>query len=212
MKNKSNMFLIFILLAMVISSMVLYPILPDVMPSHYNINGEIDSVMGKQMYVVVSNLTMIILFVMMKYLPKIDPKKDNYKQFEKYYDFIVLGIMIFFLVVHMIIMISALGFNINVSRVICFMLGLLFVCLGYCCKETKLNYFVGVKTPWTLSDEDVWNKTNKLFGVLISISGILIIFANLIFSLRMVFVIMMIAISVVTIIPLIGSYVFYKNK
>lgn len=212
MKNKLNVFLIVIVLISIVSTVLFYPHLPEMIPGHYNLHGEIDRYISKEIYSILSNLIIMGLGYMMMYIPTIDNEDNSCEKFNDCYGFIVLIIMIFFLVIHIFIMLSSLVFIIDVNRVVCFLLGLLFMGIGYCMNGVKPNYFIGVKTPWTLSNERVWDEANRLFGKVSVMCGWFMLLSSLAFRLKVVYVVILISIIIISVVPLVGSYIFYKNE
>lgn len=91
-------------------------------------------------------------------------------------------------------------------------IGVLFIVIGNYFKTIKPNYFIGIRTPWTLENETVWKKTHKLGGKMWFIGGILIVILSLILNKSLSFTIFMIITGVITIIPIAYSYLIYRNE
>ena len=107
-------------------------------------------------------------------LPKIDPKKDRYTQFMKPYKILQNLIIAFLVIIYFVTGFYALGYEMNVSILIPVMIGGLFVIIGNYMSKLKSNWFVGIRTPWTLSSENVWNKTHRLGARVFIVGGIIL--------------------------------------
>ncbi len=150
------------------------PLFPDKVATHWNFNGQPDGYMNKfwgSFLVPIMNLFFFILFLV---LPRIDPHKENYEKFKKYYDLFSLVLIAFFAYIYVL----SLGWNLNgkleINRSLILSFAALFFSVGVLTEKTKKNWFVGIKTPWTLQSDAVWEKTNRLAGRLLKISAIII--------------------------------------
>jgi uncharacterized membrane protein len=107
-------------------------------------------------------------------LPLLDPKKERYEQFKKPYHVFKNFLILFMVIIYFITSFAGLGYNLPVGVIIPVMIGILFVVIGNYMAKIKMNWFVGIKTPWTLSSEEVWNKTHRFGGKMFVLGGILI--------------------------------------
>jgi uncharacterized membrane protein len=166
--------LILILIAFGLS-FIFYPVLPEQMPVHWGINGIADRYEYKAFGAFLLPLIMFILFIIMRFLPKVDPKKDNYVRFGRTYDLILNGILLFLFVFHLMALSLTLGWIQNTNYFIHVFLGVLFIFLGNYMPKVKQNYFIGFRTPWAIANEEVWKKTHRLGGKVFVITGFLFI-------------------------------------
>lgn len=150
-----------------------YPILPDMIPSHWNMAGEVDGVLPKVWGLLIIPLLMILLTALFFILPRIDPLKANYEKFRPYYDGFILVFLVFFLAIQLQIILWGLGYRISPNLLIPVLTGGLFIYLGFLVEHAEQNWFVGIRTPWTLSSQRVWKKTHMLGGTLFKIAGII---------------------------------------
>lgn len=169
---KRNWFGLIILLVTVIGTWVAYPYMPDRIPTHWNYEGVPHRFGPKSYAVFMLPITMVILYVFMMFLPKIDPKKNNFQKFN--YVRVTNGILFFFFLFQVMQMTSSLGI-VNPKYTIPVLVGLLFIFIGNLSPKFKPNYFIGIRTPWTLANEDVWKKTHRLGGKVFVIAGILLL-------------------------------------
>lgn len=210
--KKNNIYNITLIIIAFLVSIALYNKLPNLMPMHWNIAGEIDSYGPKILVTFLSPILMIAIWIGMLYFPKIDPKKENYTKFDSSYTIIANAFVTFFFVIHIVTVSVSLGYNIAIDKVIPFMVGILFVVIGNYLPKSKSNFFYGIKTPWTLTNEEVWKKTHRLGGKLFVISGLIIMVSSLLFKGSIQFIILLILIFIVAIIPIVASYFYSKNS
>lgn len=113
--------------------------------------------------------------VMFFLIPRIDPMKENIEKFRKYYDGFSILFILFLVAVHLYILLWNIGIVISSSVVLSVGIGLLFYYAGTLTEHAERNWFIGIRTPWTLSSDRVWKKTNKFGGKLFKIAGIIAI-------------------------------------
>ncbi|MGD6962372.1 SdpI family protein [Fictibacillus phosphorivorans] len=190
-----------------------YPYLPDQMPMHWNIHGEVDGYWDKQYAAFFPPLLMIVLMALFIFMPRIDPKKENYKKFSSSYTIFITIMNVFFLLLQSMTISYGLGVNIDISLVVNLGIGLLFIVLGNYLPRIKHNYFIGVRTPWTLANEKTWRKTHQLSGKLFVVAGILLVAISFLPGIYK-FTGMLVVVLSTVLIATIASYVFfnrYKN-
>lgn len=169
---------IVIVVVMLISAIVTYPMLPEQLPIHWNVYGEVDNYLAKNpLSAMLFPFLGLFIWALFKVLPSIDPKKEKYRQFRREYAILQRAILAFFLFLHSVVSANTLGHTVPVDLVIPFGVGLLFMILGNYMGKIRKNYFVGIKYPWTLENETVWNKTHRFGGKLFVITGIAMICA-----------------------------------
>ncbi len=144
-----------------------YPFMPEKVAPHWNLEGEATYYMPK-----------LWGLFLIPFIPKIDPLKENYKSFRSYYDAFVLLLLTFLLWANIQIILYNLGLKINPNFIIFIPIGLLFFYIGMILEKVKRNWFFGIRTPWTLSSDNVWNKTHKLGAKLFKVLGILSIIST----------------------------------
>jgi len=150
-----------------------------------------------------------IMYGLFIFMPAIDPKKENYKLFESTYIYFRYLFHIFFLGIHGLIIAAALGYNVDTGRLVTLAVSLLLMLMGNVMGRLKHNYFVGIKTPWTLADEEVWRKTHRLGAILWTAGGLMgVIMSLLRQSMGWVFIAV---IAVMTFIPIVYSYLIFSK-
>jgi len=145
-----------------------------------------------------------------KYLPKIDPKKTA--QFSStIFQKIAIALVILFSGIQCIIILASSGNNIDFGKLFIPLIGLFFTYLGYVLPIVKQNYFVGIRTPWTLEDEDTWRATHQLGGKIWLIGGMVILLGSLLLPAKLAFLIFIAAIVIMVMMPIIYSYTYFKK-
>jgi uncharacterized membrane protein len=172
-KWKKEMPMLIILSALFIASAFLYPRLPDKIPMHWNIRGQVDSYAAKSMVtVLLFPFITLCLYAITLFLPFIDPRKNRYIQFEKAYYISRFALIAFFAVVWTALMSASIGLNVSIGKIIPGCVAVLLMVLGNYMGKVRRNWFFGIRLPWTLSSEENWNKTHRLGGKLFVISGV----------------------------------------
>jgi len=172
---------LFILIAVIISFIIgiyLYPQMPEQMASHWNAQGNVDDYMSK--FWVLMPLVFVGLALLFIAIPRIDPLKKNIEEFRKYYDGFIIIFFIFMLLVYVQTILWNLGTEISPNLAFPILIGLLFFYIGILLENAKRNWFIGIRTPWTLSSEKVWNKTHKLGSKMFKIAGVLFVASYLV--------------------------------
>jgi uncharacterized membrane protein len=176
-------------------SIALYPGLPDLIPTHWNAAGEVNGYMQKFWGVFLVPVLMLGFTALLVFIPRIDPKRANYAKFQDYYDGFILVFTIFFLAVQLMILLWAMGIKISPTLLFPVLVGALFYYIGILLDHTEPNWFVGIRTPWTLSSDTVWKKTHKRGALAFKVAGVISVLGILI-SDYAVYLILVLAIGV----------------
>lgn len=156
-----------------ILAIAVYPRLPEQVPIHWNIAGEVDGYGSRTIGAFGLPLLNLGLLLMMKYLPAIDPRKHNYEKFKGFYGIFVWIMILFMTGLYLLTIAWALGYRPSISLFTKLGLGILFMVLGNYMGKVRPNWFYGIKTPWTLENEEVWIKTHRLGGPLMFVAGLI---------------------------------------
>ena len=185
--------------------------LPSKVPMHWNIKGEIDRYGDKSELIIIPFLLPLLVYLIFLVVPKIDPKNKLNKMGGKLQaiKFLLTTLMS---ILALFIIYTAKNQSFTNPNNIVIIIGVLFIVIGNYFKTIKPNYFIGIRTPWTLENETVWKKTHKLGGKMWFIGGILIVILSLILNKSLSFTIFMIITGVITIIPIAYSYLIYRNE
>ncbi len=211
MKTKNIQILIIGLI--LVSSFIgayLYPYMPDMMASHWDADGRADGYMPKLWGLLLMPLISAILFLVFVIIPKIDPLKKNIEEFRGYFDVFILLIFVFLFYIYMLTLAWNLGYRFNIMQLLAPALGLIIYYGGVMTGHAKQNWFIGVRTPWTLSSEVVWDKTNRLAGMLFKWAGVLAAMGA-VFP-EYAFFLILVPVILAAIYPIIYSYQEYQQE
>lgn len=212
MKNfelKKELWLWLILLLPIVYLVVVWPTLPDVVPTHFGMNGQPDDWSKKSTLIyLVAGMT-IGMYLLFTIIPAIDPKDRIKAMGNKYYK-LKLAMLLFMSALCFVIVRSAITGSIGDGRTIFLVVGALFMFLGNYMQTVKPNYFIGIRTPWTLENETVWTQTHRLGGRLYFVAGGLVMVLAFVLKEQMmpVFIGIILAASLV---PMVYSYVIYRK-
>ena len=176
MTTKLTAILVLVMIAVAVGAgLLLWNQLPDQMASHWDANDQVNDYLPKFWGVFMMPLITLGMFVLFLVIPGIDPLKANISQFRETFNLFILFIVLFMLYVHGLTLAWSLGFSFKMSAAMLPMMGLLFIFIGYMLRQAKRNFFIGIRTPWTLSSDTVWNKTHQLGSILFMASGVLVL-------------------------------------
>lgn len=201
--------LIFVLIP--IGMMVfLYNRLPNQLAVHFGTNGEADGYQEKPVFLLTSILFLIGIPFLIKIIRYIDPKKNNFDKFESTFNMFRLLLTAFLSVLYITMIDYNLGHAVNIQMIVLIGIGLLFMFLGKSMSRIQFNYTMGIRTPWTLASDEVWQRTHRFAGPLWFIGGVVMIILAF-FPGSLAFMIMLIIVAIIAIVPIIYSYVIYKK-
>ncbi len=184
--------------------------LPEKVPLHWNINGEIDRYGSKTELLLIPVLLPLLTYVLFLIIPKIDPKEKIGKMGNKYQNIKIL-LTTFTSILATFIIYTALHQSLTNPNYIVLLLGILYIILGNYFKTLKPNYFIGIKTPWTLENEIVWKKTHQLAGKIWFIAGLMIIISSLLLEKQTNFILFFSITIIITVLPVLYSFLEYKK-
>lgn len=172
-----------LILAMLVFGFAVYGRLPDQLPSHWNINGEVDGTMSRLgALLFLPGLSLVVWLVLLA-LPRIDPLRRSYPAFDGTLRLFINSITLFMAMLYAGMLAAGLGWRVEVPRLVMIGVGILFVVLGNEMGRLKPNWFVGIRTPWTLADPEVWRSTHRVGGRVFFVVGLAIVAAGLLLPL-----------------------------
>lgn len=188
-----------------------YPRLPPTVATHWSLRGTPDGFSSRGWAVAIIPLAIVAITVLFNVLPKMDPRRENYARFLSSYWLIANAVIVFVLVAHAMMIATGLGYSVKIDRLMPLGVGLLFMFLGNYLTRVEPNWFVGIRTPWTLSSDTVWRKTHRTGGALMVIGGAVL--AAGAFLPHGAFVPLLVTtIVIVAVIPIVHSYVLWKRE
>ena len=208
--RKSEIVCAALILISFIAGIYLYSQMPDRMASHWNISGDVDGYMSKFWGVFLVPLIAFGLFLLFLIIPHIDPKKHNIEQFRVYYDRFFIVIIVFILYIYLLTLLWNLNVRFNLIQLMTPAFAVLFYYSGVVISHAKMNWFVGIRTPWTLSSEKVWNQTHALGGKLFKITGIIALLGIIFINYALFFI--LVPLIVVGIYTVVYSYFAYREE
>jgi len=173
--TKGEMAVFGIALAAFLVGACFYPYLPERMASHWNARGEVDGYMSKAWGAFLMPIVILGLGLLFMVIVRIDPLKANIAKFRKYYDGFIILFSVFLFCLNLWMLLWNIGYKFSMNIVIPIGIGLLIFYLGILCENTKRNWFIGIRTPWTLSSDVVWARTHRIGGILFKAVGIVIL-------------------------------------
>ena len=188
----------------------LYPLMPEPMASHWGPSGEVDGYIPRAWGLSIMPVVSAVMFLLFLAIPYIDPLKKNIKKFRVYYDWFVLIMILFLFYIYMLTIFWNLGYRFNMTRMVIPALGVLFIYLGVLTGKAKRNWFIGIRTPWTLSSNRVWEKTHAL-GRKTFIGAGIIALLGLFFQKYAIWLVL-VPVIIAVFYPIIYSYFEYQKE
>ena len=155
------------------AALIMWPTAPSDIPVHWNAGGEVDRYGGKFEGLLLLPLMALGIYLLMRYLPNIDPGRINYARFGGAYTAIRAGVLLLMAGVYAMVIAWVLEAPVDMSRAVPLAVGALFVLFGSVLGQVQPNWFVGIRTPWTLSSTESWARTHRLGGWLFIALGVL---------------------------------------
>ena len=199
--------LLFVFSAIAVAA-ILYPSLPEQIPTHWNAQGEVDGYMNKPAGVIIMPAMAVFTFVIMKIIPVISPKGFRTDKFSDVFGVLQVTLVGFMSIVAILVLLEARGLDVRINEMIIAGIGLLFVIIGNYLGRVRKNFFIGIRTPWTLASDEVWNRTHRIGGRLFILSGV-VIWIGAILRLPLIWTVG-VAVGLV-LIPIVYSYFLYRK-
>lgn len=198
-----------IILLPILLGLILWDKLPEKIPTHWNAEGVVDGWSRKEFAVFGLPAVLFVLHWVCLLVSSADPKNQNYS--EKMLQLVFWICPVLSVLIGVLSYGTALGMEFKVDKIMLLLVGLLFIVIGNYLPKCKQNYTMGIKLPWTLNDEENWNRTHRMAGKLWVVIGFLMMLCILAPTSIMVAIFIIILI-VGTMIPTVYSYSLYRNK
>lgn len=199
--------LIFIAITIAVAA-YLYPTLPEQIPTHWNIDGEVDGYTPKPWGVLILPLAAVFIFVVMKLIPVISPQGFRTDQFRGVVNIFTVTMVGFMSAVALLVLLAASGRDVHMNEMIFAGVGMLFIVLGNYLGKVRKNFFIGIRTPWTLASDEVWSRTHRLGGWIFVLIGLFMILNAFV---RFPVGWLIGSIVVVALVPIVYSFVLYRK-
>ncbi len=193
----------------IVLSFYFYAHFPERVATHWNIQGQIDGWSSRGFAAFFFPALNLAIYLLMLFLPLADPKKKNYQDFRLAYHWIKGALVVFMFLIYLAVGLSALGYSVAINTVVPLGIGALFVIIGLSIRNIKQNWFMGIRTPWTISSETVWAKTHRFGGWAFVAAGLLFMLTGLLsqFLWPLIVLIFLIILSTV-----LYSYLVYRQE
>ncbi|MBQ2952287.1 MAG: SdpI family protein [Clostridia bacterium] len=193
----------------VLAGLILWNRLPDEIPMHFNAAGEVDGMASKAVGVFLMPLIMVaVQWLCAVGSFKMDPKADNLN--DKVMGLVLWIVPVLSVLLHVLVYGTALGEDMKVQVIIPLVAGLALTMIGNWLPKCKQTYTLGIKLPWTLADEDNWNRTHRFAGPLWVVGGLIIMVSALCGG---AFLWVMLAVLLAMVfVPAVYSYMLFRAK
>jgi uncharacterized membrane protein len=211
MSNKLTLLITFFLVVVVIvAGVLLWNRMPQPMASHWNAQDQVDGYTSKFWGLFLVPLMMMGINLLFFAIPAIDPLKKNISQFRGLYNIFMVLFNVLMTYIHALTLAWNLGFTgFRFSTAMIPAIGLLFILVGLGLRKAKRNYFIGIRTPWTLASDKVWEGTHRLGGILFAVSGVVTLL-GIVFP-RQAFLLLIVPILTAAVIAVVYSYLLFRR-
>lgn len=186
----------------------MYPSLPDPMPTHWNAAGEADDYTAKPWGAAILAAVPLFIFVIYKIIPVISPHGFRTESFTGVLNILMTASVVFGCVVGVAAIRAALGAEHNISTIVMVAVGVLFMLIGNFLGKVRKNFFLGIRTPWTLASDEVWAKTHRLGGWCFFVAGAIMAIGSVALP-RVEWVVYLVV--AVALLPVVYSYFAYRR-
>lgn len=198
--------------AAILASALAYGRLPEQVPMHWDVHGEVDRYGSRLEGTLLMPAIMIGIAFLIPALPRIDPKGANYAKFSPSYHLVMNAVLTLMLGIHLAALATALGRPVPMDRLVAAGVGALFIVMGNVLPRARPTWMFGIRTPWTLSNERVWERTHRVGGYLMFGAGLAILLTALLAPGTASFVTIMTATMISALGSIAYSYVAWRQE
>ncbi|HEU4963674.1 MAG TPA: SdpI family protein [Bacilli bacterium] len=189
---------------------LVYDRLPERLATHFGVDGQPNGWMDKSDFLLFSVGLLIGVPLLMQFSRRLDPKRENYSKFERAFYIVRLLTSLLISVIFTVSLFYNLGYAVNIQMVVLLGIGVMFLVLGNVTPQFRFNYFMGIRTPWTLSNEEVWRRTHRLAGPFMMIAGVVSLVAAFLPGV-VAFWLMGVAVVLAALVPTLYSYWIFRH-
>jgi len=212
MSTRSTLIVSSILIVIgLLAGLLLWNRLPEQLPAHWNVNDQVDGYMPKLQGVLLMPLVTAGMLLLFMVVPAIDPLKANIARFRTAFNLFILVLIAFMLYIHGLTLAWGLGYHFGMSRAMLPLIGVVFLVTGWMMRSAKRNFFIGIRTPWTLSSDRVWEQTHRMGSILFILCGLLAMLSPL-FGGVTAFWLLLVPVIVSSVFLMVYSYVLYRAE
>jgi uncharacterized membrane protein len=204
----ANVISLLLVAGAIVASVIAYPSLPEQVPTHWNAAGEIDGYSSRLTAALMGPATAAAVLLVMWLIPVISPRGFRTEGFQDVINVFQVVLVAFMVGIGGLIIAAGFGHEMSVERIVPIAVGLLFIVLGNYMGKLRKNFFIGIRTPWTLASDEVWARTHRLGGYLFVAAGALMVVLPLV-GLGIAGIV--IASLVAALGPVVYSFIAYKR-
>lgn len=188
----------------------IYPRLPDPMPTHWNAAGQVDDftpkVVGAPLLVAIP----LFIFVVFKLIPVISPRGFRTESFTNVLNILMTASVVFGCVIGFGVARASLDPSIDMLTFVYVAVGFLLVVIGNFLGKVRKNFFLGIRTPWTLASDEVWAKTHRLGAWCFVVAGMFMAIMGVAMPASSMTLVITVVV-IITLIPVVYSFVAYRR-
>ena len=173
MTRKYYLIALALTVACFVAAAILYPHLPSQMPTHWNFHGEVDHYSSKWWVLIYPPGMMLGMMGLMAALPWLSPRRFEVEPFRSTYLYIMVVVVTFIAFIQAMMLWAAMSNQMNIHKAIVGGVCLLIALLGNVLGKVQRNFYIGIRTPWTIADERVWNATHRLGAKTMVLGGLI---------------------------------------
>jgi uncharacterized membrane protein len=189
-------------------SIAFYSRLPDPVPTHFDLQGTPNGFTPKPIGAFILPFIIAVVGLILSVLPAISPRGYTMEAFGRVFEIVAITIIAIVFAIGVVALLQALGWRPPLDRVIQPLVGVTLIVAGNFMGKLRRNFFIGIRTPWTLADEEVWFRTHRLGGPLFVVAGIVLMVAPF-FGAGMSLIIPVLLLA--ALIPVVYSYLIYRR-
>jgi len=145
------------------------------LPIHWNASGDIDGYADKWLALMTAPLLSAFITLVLYGSTRIDPRQDNINRSAPFIKMMLFALIGLFALIQVVIASYGLGIHLQAQRIIMGSCAAMFLITGNYLPKTRPNFFFGIRTPWTLSNDEIWVKTHRLAGYATVAAGVVIL-------------------------------------
>jgi uncharacterized membrane protein len=165
----------------------------------------------KEFGLAIMPVTAALLTLLFAFLPVLEPRRTNLEASRKLYFAGWYGSLVLLLLVHALIVLTAIGVFVNVPQVVIGAVAILLLMLGNFLGKSRSTFFVGLRLPWTLSSELAWSKSNRMAGLGFIATGILTLATLVWLNTKIATLVMMAGLLLSAVVASVASYFYWKH-
>jgi uncharacterized membrane protein len=198
-------------IALLVVAALVYTRLPDRVPTHWDMHGNVNGTMEKFPGAFLPSMLGILIWFLMPGLRGIDPRKESYEKFDATFFLVVNLVTLLMAMLEALVLAVGLGYQVDMLRAMMFGLGLMFAVLGNYMPRLRSNWWMGIRTPWTLSNEEVWRKTHRFGGRAFFVGGFVVMLSTLL-PRELCSIVAIVTIMVAALVPAVYSYFIWRTE